>query len=409
MGRRMAGLKQVFTQDLATIRDTPILWPLALLVFVSDSISFVSLRALSVVVPACFLVALVILIVQTRRFPKPSIGTVIVWLVFVVLVGLAALQSMNVDYASGRFVKLASVSLLAVLFWALAARVSGLLALRPVLILSLVIGLGWAFVEGLSDGAIFALTRDVAENEAAHAANRPIVLLVVFLWPATLALSQILQQKAVWLLLLLTLGATFTTESQSAQLAMVAASVVFALALLLPRAGLWMVGIGGVIAILALPFVFASFNMMLNDESVWASKMTVLPRLELWRFVSEKIVAQPLLGYGLEAGRFMPLDDMTQQYFGGTHMHHPHNAILQIWFEMGLLGAVAIALGWALLVRQIGGLAPQSQAYPLAAATCVLIVGTVSHGLWQTWWLSALTVVPFFFAIALAGEPKPKK
>jgi len=408
MRRGMAGLKQVFTQDLATIRDTPILWPLALLVFVSASVSFVSLRALSVVVPACFLVALAILIVQTRRFPKPSIGTGIVWLVFVALVGLATMQSMNVDYASGRFVKLASVSLLAVLFWALSARVPGLPALRSILILSLVIGLAWGFVEGIGNGVIFEFTHDVLPVQAAYAANRPVVLLVLFLWPAALALSRIVGERAGWLLVLLVLACTFTTESQSAQLATLGAVIVFGLATQFPRITLWIVGVGGVATILGLPIAIAYFHFTpaVGDFSL---PMTVVSRLELWDFVAGKIMEQPLLGYGLEVGRFLRLDDMTHRYFGGPLMHHPHNAILQIWFEMGLLGALVAAVGWAVLVRQIGGVAQHYRAYLLAALTCVLIVVTVSHGLWQTWWLSALMVVPFFFAIVLADEPKQKK
>ena len=408
MGRGMTGLKQVFTQDLATIRDTPVLWPLTLLVFVSVSVSFVSLRALGVVVPVCFLAALVILIVQTRRFPKPSVGTVIVWLVFVALVGLATMQSMDVDYASGRFIKLASVSLLAVLFWALAVHVSGLPAIRSILVLSLVIGLGWGFIEGIGNGVIFEFTHDVWPGQAAYASNRPVVLLVLFLWPAALALSGIKGERAAWLLALLVLVCTLTTESQSAQLATLGAIIVFGLATQFPRLTLWMVGVGGVALILGLPITLAYFQFT-PAEGDFSLPLTVVARLELWEFVAGKIMEQPLLGYGLEAGRFLRLDDMTHRYFGGPLMHHPHNAILQIWFEMGLLGALVAALGWAVLVRQIGGMLPHDRAYLLAALTCVLIVGTVSHGLWQTWWLSALMVVPFFFAIVLADDPGPKK
>ncbi len=215
----------------------------------------------------------------------------------------------------------------------------------------------------------FALAHDVSSGQAAHAANRPIVLLAVLLWPMSLALLQTVGSRGVWLFVLLTLASTFTTESQSAQLAMLGA-------------------------------VFA-FDFMSAEGPAFSLPLTVASRLELWSFVAGKIMEQPLFGYGLEAGRFLPLEGMAHMYFGGPLMHHPHNAILQIWFEMGGLGAVVAALGWALLVRQIGGLTARYQAYLLAALTCILIVGTVSHGLWQTWWVSGLVVVPVFFAISL--------
>ncbi len=122
----MVALKRTFIEDIAVIRETPVLWPLALLVIASASVSFISLRALGVVVPVCFLLALLALVVQTGRFPRPSAGILIVWLVFVALIGLATTRSLDFDYASGRFLKLGGMSLLAVLFWALSARVTAL-------------------------------------------------------------------------------------------------------------------------------------------------------------------------------------------------------------------------------------------------------------------------------------------
>lgn len=405
MGRGMTGLRRRFVEDFTIIRETPVLWPLALLVFVSGFVNFISLRALGVVVPVCFLFALVIFVVQTRRFPRPSTGTIVVWLVFAAIVGLAAMRSLNVDYASGRFIKLASMSLLAILLWSLSARVLALPALRSVLVVSLGFGLMWGFVEGISDGFIFELTHDVIPGEAMHAANRPIVLLVVFLWPMVLALSQVAGRRVAWFAVLLTLVSTFTTESQSAQLAILGAVTVFGWASLAPRSTLWVVGVGGVVTILGLPVGLAYFNF-LPEVGDYFLPLTVVARLELWNFVAGKIMEQPLLGYGLEAGRFLLLDGMTHKYFGGPLMHHPHNAIIQIWFEMGLLGASVAALGWALLVRQIGYLSSYKRSYPLAALTCILIIGAVSHGLWQTWWVSALVVVPFFFAISLGDDHK---
>lgn len=392
----------LFLRSMKPIGAVPALWPLAFLVFISAFLSFISLRALGSMVPVAFLFSLALFVFQNRVFPKPSPLLLATWVLFVALIGLAAARSLDIDYALGRFGKLILMSGIALLFWSLAARIENLNALQSLLVIAFSIGLALCLFEGVSDGLIFWLTHDVSRIEATHTTNRPVVLVVLFVWPTALVLSRLVGQKSMALMVLLTLVASFTTESQSAQLAALLATGVLVSSMLLPRLTLWAVGIGGVALILTLPFVFAFFDLMPAESTDFVSRATVLPRIELWTFVSQKILLHPLLGYGLEAGRFLPLDDMTQKYFGGAFMHHPHNGILQVWFEMGALGAVLLALGWGLLVAMVGKTSASVQSYVLAGLVCALVVSTVSHGLWQTWWVSALVILPVFYAIAKA-------
>jgi O-antigen ligase len=388
--------------DMKTVAGEPVLWPLAFLVFISAFVSFISLRALGSMVPACFLIALGLFVVQGRRFPRPSMVWGAVWLVFVALVGIAALRSLDVDYATGRLSKLALMSGIAILFWSLAREIKSLGALQPLLVLAFFIGLGICLFEGLSSGLIYWLTHDVSLAEAAHTANRPVVLVLLFAWPVALVLARKVGMAGSLVLVFVALIAGFTTESQSAQLAGFVAMLVLLLSWAWPKGALWMVGVGGVVSILGLPIALTLFDWTIVEGASRAFTQTILPRLELWAFVVEKISERPLLGFGLEAGRFLPLDGMAHKFFGGEFMHHPHNGILQVWFEMGLVGAGLFAMGWGLLITQIGKQNALTQRYALAAVVCVLVISTVSHGLWQTWWISALVMLPFFFVIAMS-------
>lgn len=403
VGEKM-GLVDTIVQDFKTIGGAPVLWPLAFLVFISGFTSFISLRAHGSMVPICFFFTLALFAFYYRSFPKPSPALTLVWALFVALVGVAMLRSLDVDYAIGRFSKLFMMSSIALLFWSLSNKIPTLPALRPLLVIAFLIGLFICLVEGLSDGLIFWLTHNVSRIEAMHTANRPVVLVVLFAWPVALALSQLVDQKFVLLLVFLTVAASFTTESQSAQLGGVVAALVLVSSKYFPRVVLWAVGAGGVLAIVAMPSLLGAADWTRIGGTSLASTQTILPRLELWQFVAQKIMEKPLLGYGLEAGRFLPLDGMAHQYFGGTRMHHPHNGIMQVWFEMGLLGAVLLALAWGALVYQIGRLGRLSQRYVLAGLTCILVICSVSHGLWQTWWVSALVMMPFFYAISSGGD-----
>ncbi len=398
----MAGRVSNWTGDLKVLRHEPVLWALVIMTLVSAVISFVSLRALGALVPVSLAIALVVYCVQTRSFPTPPRTLLFVFCVFVLLVGLAAFRSLDADYALGRFFKLATAALIAVLLWALARQLSVLSALKGALLLSCLVGLCWGLVEGVSDGAVYAMLRDVSLSEAAYSSNRAMVVLALLVWPAALITSQRYGAAAGPGLVAFLFVVALTGESQAVQLSVFASMGVLGSALIVPRATLWGLGILGCFVILSLPFLISQLGPISLGEGVANAELTILPRMEIWHFVSEKILAQPLLGYGLEAGRFMPLDDMTQVYFTDVHLHHPHNGVLQIWFEMGVLGALALATAWGLLMRQVSLLSEKDAPFVLAGLCCAFIIGSVAHGVWQSWWVGALALLPFFYAVACA-------
>jgi O-antigen ligase len=104
-------------------------------------------------------------------------------------------------------------------------------------------------------------------------------------------------------------------------------------------------------------------------------------RLRIWGFIAERWAAHPLRGAGLDASRTFP----------GVVPLHPHNGPLQLWFELGLPGAVLGSLFWLWLWRRIGDSAGQDRLYgatAAATATVFLVISSVSFGLWQEWWLA---------------------
>ncbi len=392
--------------DVNAMRADLTLWPLALLTVLSAVISFVSVRALGTVVPVCLVLALVLYFLRTRSFALPSTPLLLIWALFVALVGLAAFRSLDVDYATSRFLKLAVYSLLAILLWSVAQRMNTRSVLKFALVVSFAIGLCWTLVEGISNGALYQFLSGVTPGEAAHSANRAVVVLTLFAAPAALIIFQRYGGLAVVCLFATLFVAVLTTESQAAQLGVLGAMVVLVFALVTPRAAIWVCGVGGILTIVVMPFLFSQVSFDDLFSGMPNAEMTLMPRLEIWTFVSQKILEQPLLGYGLETGRFMPIDDMVRSYFPGEYLHHPHNGVLQIWFEMGALGALMLAAAWGLIVRQTALLEAKSIPFVLAGLCCVMIIGSVAHGVWQSWWVSALVLVPFLFAVATAPETR---
>jgi O-antigen ligase len=120
-------------------------------------------------------------------------------------------------------------------------------------------------------------------------------------------------------------------------------------------------------------------------DGVFASMLPHLPaswaaRVKIWTFVTERMAEKPVFGWGLDASRT----------FKGYIPLHPHDAALQLWFELGAIGAALGVLVWAFIFWRFAEAAPRRRLY--AAAGCAtawsaLIIGAFSFSLWQEWWI----------------------
>jgi O-antigen ligase len=103
-------------------------------------------------------------------------------------------------------------------------------------------------------------------------------------------------------------------------------------------------------------------------------------RLDMWAFAAAKIVEKPWTGWGLDASRT----------FGSAISLHTHDAAIQIWLELGAVGAVLAAAFWIGVWTLIEGLARRDRTAAAAAAgtaVAYLTIGGLSFGVWQEWWL----------------------
>lgn len=175
--------------------------------------------------------------------------------------------------------------------------------------------------------------------------------------------------------------------------AILAAGLVLGLPSLGPRllAGL---SAGGVL--LAPVLAKGAFALGLDERIAPLLSESWLQRLGYWGKAVEWIWARPLPGWGLDASRA----------FGPGIQLHPHNAPLQIWMELGLIGAVAAAIVWASI---FSGLSRPVRTPAAAAATATavayLIFGAVSFGVWQEWWLALGALSALACILVLRARP----
>jgi O-antigen ligase len=236
--------------------------------------------------------------------------------------------------------------------------------------------------------------------------NRPATLIALFIWPLIARAAQVHILSGI-LLWFLAFGIIMSFISSSAVLAIVLGGTGFVLVVLAPRIGGIVIATLIAVSILAAPALPPSMKQAAQLHESY----TVLPRsgyhrLLIWRFVADRIEERPLTGWGFDTSRDIPgkkrrLDESEQAL-----PLHPHNAALQWWLELGVIGAI---LGSALilwLMRAIGG-TRASILGKASAAGLVLSAVTVSflsYGIWQSWWIATLWLVGAFMAALMRTE-----
>ena len=86
---------------------------------------------------------------------------------------------------------------------------------------------------------------------------------------------------------------------------------------------------------------------------------------------------------------------------------HPHNVAVQVWLELGALGALIAAASVWRAFRSVAALrSPVRRAALSATLSAGFVVANLSYGAWQSWWLAA-PILAIAIGGTLAREPAP--
>jgi exopolysaccharide production protein ExoQ len=178
-------------------------------------------------------------------------------------------------------------------------------------------------------------------------------------------------------------GVIFLFNSKAAELAIVAAllaaTMFFISRRLTPR--LLAASLAALVLLAPLLASHPALEMLSERRNV---SVSIYHRAAIWQFVAHRVAEKPVLGWGLHAARNMPGAQETISRGAELIPLHPHNGPLQVWLELGAVGALIVA---ALLAWLGVNVASAAQAAALSAA---FTVASISFGLWQGWWMAAL-------------------
>jgi O-antigen ligase len=123
-------------------------------------------------------------------------------------------------------------------------------------------------------------------------------------------------------------------------------------------------------------------------------------RIKVWNEIAHLVAKAPFLGVGADMTHeiqpaMLEIPNAAAPVLIGAGIAHPHNVYLQVWYELGFVGAALMTAFGLLVLHQIRGMGA-ARPYGYALFTTAAAAISFSYNLWQIWFMCL-----FGFAFAL--------
>ena len=257
--------------------------------------------------------------------------------------------------------------------------------------------------------------------------NSGMAATALFFWPWALVMWARFSRFISVPALIIGFGLILLTYADAVVLSLAVGAAVFTAAIAWPRWVSW--GLAAVLAVgvLTAPMIPGLMpNPLESGKNLSWLTPSAAHRIVIWKNTVGHIEQKPVLGGGFDTARglYTSKGRVEYQFFkdivGKAYQVryepiplHPHNAVLQVWLELGAVGAL-IGLGLLLsILRAIGRMMDNrlARAAAFGMFTAGLALASISFGIWQSWWLSSILLSAAFLISTLqptlggASEP----
>jgi len=259
--------------------------------------------------------------------------------------------------------------------------------------------------EGFTDAALHRILRpeDAAPRDGEWVPYLQMVAArgTAFLAPLCFIVAALLARKygpwAGYLFIALSIFAAIRLPMNASALSIALGGVVYMLVKWRPRLVTRLMYIGVACFAISAPALMSSLFTVENFKTFGLeTSRAVDQRLEIWEYSSGLILEQPILGYGFDTSRDL---GSRGEFIEGTNWAalplHPHNAFIQIWLELGLIGICLSCFllwrFWTLIDDEIDK--NHDTAPSMAAFASIVTISLISFGIWQYWWIATWALV----------------
>jgi hypothetical protein len=206
-------------------------------------------------------------------------------------------------------------------------------------------------------------------------------------------------------------AAVLFSEHDSSQVALLGSSLIVLLAwrwrqpVVRALAVLWCAAF-----IFVIPASFLTYQSGLHFAN-WLPE-SARARIILWEYTAQQALRHPLLGVGIKSTPILTdqkkahatLEQPKRFVYPRTGGHHGHDIFLQTWFELGAVGALLLALAGALVLMLVPLLPSTAQPFAAGTFAAFALVGAFAWGMWQTWFLCVVGLLPLYLCVAAVGK-----
>lgn len=247
--------------------------------------------------------------------------------------------------------------------------------------------------------------------------NKNLIVAVVLLAPIIVAaLSYAPRRYSYALAAAIYIFATiaiFKSGSETAQLALVTTSLVAVLALLSAKWTFRLLAVSWILACtMVVPLTLAVYDANWHKSPWIAEQMkraSGKERIGILRQYAIRVPEAPILGHGANSTRIIgpAIDNDTpwevRLQKGEWMAQHPHNAYMQIWFDLGAVGAALFMVAGLLILRSFRNLGPTERPVAYATFAAFATVIAPSYGIWQYWQVCLFGLTGIALAIAIGA------
>lgn len=179
----------------------------------------------------------------------------------------------------------------------------------------------------------------------------------VFTVCALIAAFYLMLQKQIWMSVALSLVSVFIAANVGNRTAAIGILAGIVIGIGYQYLGKLRYKILSLILVLAFTAPLYALSFGVNAERIsqlievrTSATISVVYRMYAWEFVTNRILEKPVLGWGLNGSKKFGgetakiIKDPIMGSLGEPVPLHPHNGILQIWLELGAIGALAMLI-----------------------------------------------------------------
>lgn len=253
--------------------------------------------------------------------------------------------------------------------------------------------------------------RALGQRTALFMFNRPLLTALLLAGPLAAWLVLRGRRAAALALLVVTAAAILRSISGAAALGLLAGIGLFAIGWPSPKR----VGLSLAALVLGLAFALAPIEgdllarFMPEAAHERLTQSSSRARVAIAQSFGAAVAQAPLIGSGYGTGaRFAAVPaaaGLEPEMRTMLAVGHPHNSFLQIWAELGLVGAILGALAAFLALRAAAALPRGLFAATLGLLGASVAVMFVEHGAWQAWWTAGLGTALAWLRMACTARP----